>query len=144
MIFFVFWYWKSIATWLSTFEGYITQLFLEVWLTICDFNFKIEGSLLIQRIRDVAPNFKLSKMSYRFEYVLILWKFTERRQFCVRYSHREQLKIKIRRHCIGWNLIHNDFLRLWGSECKYWRVVDYVQLNGFTILPFILICHSDL
>jgi hypothetical protein len=62
----------------------------------------------------------------------------------VRNSHRKQFKIKICWHNVGWNLIHHDFLRLRGSECKNWRVVDYVKLNGFTIWPFILICHCDL
>jgi hypothetical protein len=95
LIFFVLRLWKSVVCWLSLIEWNITQLMLEIWLTIGDKHFKIEGILLIQWIWNVAWNFKLSKMSYGFEYVIVFWKGTKRRQFCVLNSHRKQLKIKI-------------------------------------------------
>ena len=88
LIFFVFRHWKSILYWFSLIDHYITQLILEVWLTIDYFNFKREGSLLIQWIGDVPWNFKLAKMSYGLELIDIIWKGTERRLFCVLYSHR--------------------------------------------------------
>jgi hypothetical protein len=72
LIFFVFRAWKSIADRLSLIKRNITQLFVEVRLTISDFNFKRERSLLIQRIGNEAGNFKLAIMSDRLELIGVL------------------------------------------------------------------------
>jgi hypothetical protein len=135
LIFFVFRHWKCKAWWLSLIEGDITKDFVEFRFSINDFNFKREGGLLIQWIGDVADNFKLPRMSYGLELINILWKGTERRQFCVLDSHRKHLKIKISWHCVGWDLIHLYLLIFRGSECKNRWAIDYLQLNGFARLP---------
>jgi hypothetical protein len=79
LIFFIFRHWKFIIHWLSLIYRNITQLLIEVWFTIDDFNFKRERSLLIYWIRDLARNLILSIMSYGLESIDILWKGTKRR-----------------------------------------------------------------